>query len=191
MDFFNKEQNYQPSRGSLLLSEPLLADPNFERTVVLLCENTNDGAFGFVLNKKSEMTVADVMQDIEMEIPLFIGGPVEQDTLHFIHRVPDQVSGSIEIRPGIYWGGDFEDVLQAITLGLFNADDYRFFLGYSGWGYEQLIMELKENSWIVREEYDVNHIFHQDPTRLWKKSLSEMGERYKMFTNYPIDPRLN
>jgi putative transcriptional regulator len=87
MEFFKYRNKIKPEKGRLLISEPFLPDPNFERTVVLLCEHNEEGSFGFVLNKPSILKVGEVMEDLtELENVVYVGGPVQQDTLHFIHR---------------------------------------------------------------------------------------------------------
>ena len=84
MEFFKYKNKLKPEKGRLLISEPFLPDPNFERTVVLLCEHNDDGSFGFVINKPSILKVNDVIEDIRaVEDIVFIGGPVQQDTLTF------------------------------------------------------------------------------------------------------------
>ena len=85
--FFNQSKNVTPQKGDLLISEPFLPDRNFERTVVLLCEHTDDGSFGFIINKTSILKFNEVMEDAkDFSEVLYVGGPVQQDTLHFIHR---------------------------------------------------------------------------------------------------------
>ncbi len=84
MEFFKYKNKLKPEKGRLLISEPFLPDPNFERTVVLLCEHNDDGSFGFVINKPSILKVNDVIEDIRVvEDIVFIGGPVQQDTFIF------------------------------------------------------------------------------------------------------------
>src|SRR4029079_12013049 len=108
MDFFKYKNRIKPEKGRLLISEPFLPDPNFERTVVLLCDHNEEGSFGFVLNKTSTVTVNEVMEDISnLDEFVFIGGPVQQDTLHFIHRnIP--LDNAVGICDEIRWGGSFE-----------------------------------------------------------------------------------
>src|SRR6218665_3318782 len=95
-------------KNKILIAEPFLGDPNFERSVVLLCEHNAEGSFGFVLNQESSLRLADVVEGVYADFPLYIGGPVEQNTLHFIHRLGDMVDNTVEIGNGIYWSGDFE-----------------------------------------------------------------------------------
>ena len=74
------------SKGSLLIAKPFLGDPNFERGVILMCEYNDQGSFGFVLNQVTDLMLGDVLEEtIYQDIPLHLGGPVEKNTLHFIH----------------------------------------------------------------------------------------------------------
>ncbi len=189
-EYFNIGKVEQPSKGCCLISDPFLPDPNFERTVVLLCEHNEDGSFGFILNKPSILNFADVMDNADgFNSLLYVGGPVQQDTLHFIHKIPGL--GGDKITEGIYWGGDFDQVMQMINNGTIDQSDFRFFLGYSGWSQGQLDEEIKENSWIVYQQPDIANIFDMESDILWKNILKGMGGKFRMFANYPIDPRLN
>ena len=86
--FFNYNSNVQPSDGCILVSEPHLPDSNFDRTVILLCKHDEAGSFGFVLNRKSNVTLNELIKDAEgLEQPVFVGGPVEQNTLHFMIHI--------------------------------------------------------------------------------------------------------
>ena len=191
MDLFNFKTPLTPTAGRLLVSEPLLPDPNFERSIILLCAHDEEGSFGFVLNKPSMNKVGDILEGLEeLEQLAFIGGPVQQDTLHFIHRFPE-LEGSKEILEGIYWGGDFDSVKELAVLGKCTPDRIRFFLGYSGWSEGQLDSELKENAWIVSDRVDESLIFVTDPAEMWRKAMSVLGGRFVRYANYPSDPRLN
>ncbi len=191
MDFFKYRNQIKPEKGRLLISEPFLADPNFERTVVLLCDHNEDGSFGFVLNKPSILKVTEVVEDMKnLDEIVYVGGPVQQDTLHFLHR-SDAITEAAKILEGIYWGGNFESLLLAADTHQMHHEDIRFFLGYSGWGSGQLETELEEDSWIVCDFITSDLLFDTDPKLMWKKALDGMGGRYSMYSNYPLDPRLN
>lgn len=180
-----------PGPGSLLISDPFLKDPNFQRTVVLLCEHQVEGSFGFVLNKLHDSVLGDLVELAKgCKFPVFVGGPVQKDTIHFIHHRPDLISGGFEIIDGIYWGGDFEEVLALILNKELPESDIRFFVGYSGWGEGQLEDELKEKSWITRDG-NKRLVFHKQCDQIWKEALLDLGGEYKQMTNYPIDPQLN
>jgi putative transcriptional regulator len=146
---------------------------------------------GFVLNKPSESLVTEVMEDIRnIQSKVYIGGPVQQDTLHFIHRNP-MLTDSIEISEGIYWGGNFEQLLMMIETNQLDVLDIKFFLGYSGWSPGQLQEELKVDSWIVSDQVTEDLIFETPPEMMWKKSLQSLGGRFSVYSNYPIDPSMN
>lgn len=192
MDYFSTKTEFKPRRGDLLISEPYLPDPNFERTVILLCEHDKHGSFGYVLNKPSTVEFKDVVEEaVDFDEKLFIGGPVQQDTLHFIHRSTNQFDSGKEIGEDIYWGGNFEELISLINTKVIVKDDFRFFLGYSGWSEGQLEEELKAKSWIVYKQPSSDKIFDLDPKLLWKEALKELGGKFKMFSNYPVDPRMN
>ncbi|MEK6781833.1 MAG: YqgE/AlgH family protein [Bacteroidota bacterium] len=191
MEFFNYTNRVEPKKGCILVSEPFLPDPNFERTIVLLCEHNADGSFGFVLNKPSHAMITDIMDSIKnFDAQVFVGGPVQQDTLHYIHRI-QTLEDAIEVGDGIYWGGNFEHLNLLLDSKQIAPEDLKFFLGYSGWAEGQLEEELKANSWIVNSNLDEKLIFETNAEIMWQKALKEMGGRFSVYSNYPIDPRLN
>jgi putative transcriptional regulator len=177
-------------KGKLIIAEPFLGDRNFERSVVILCEHSEQGSFGLVLNQLTNLHLDDVMENVYGDFPLFLGGPVEHNTLHFIHRLGNQIAGTIDIGNGIYWSGDFDEVKTLINIGKISANDIRLFVGYSGWGIGQLDAEMKQNSWIVSET-DASTIFDTPTKEFWHAVLKRMGGEYKVLSHYPTDPRLN
>ena len=182
----------QPGSGILLIADPFLKDPNFLRTVVLLCEHKKDeGSFGFVLNKKNEQTLDKLLEAFEgFELPVYYGGPVQTDTIHFVHQYPDIIPDAVKICNDIYWGGNFETVTALIKNNSINLNKIKFFIGYSGWGNGQLINELDEKSWLTVSATK-NLVFSTPPQEVWKGSLQHLGGNYKMMANFPIDPQLN
>jgi putative transcriptional regulator len=191
MEFFKYRNKIKPEKGRLLVSEPFLPDPNFERTVVLLCEHNEEGSFGFVLNKPSILKVNEVMEDISLlDNLVYIGGPVQQDTLHFIHRHAT-LESAVEIVDHVFWGGSFENLMLLTETNQIAAKDIRFFLGYSGWGPGQLDSELDQDSWIVCDYVSDQLLFDTGPEIMWRKALENLGGRFSVYSNYPVDPRLN
>ena len=192
MDYFNYNQVLTPRKGCFLVSEPFLPDPNFERTVILLCEYNEEGSVGFVLNKPSILKFDEAIEDVQnFNVQLYIGGPVQQDTLHFIHRAGDLLEGSIRIEENIFWGGNYEQLITMINSGNINNNDFKFFLGYSGWAPGQLEEELKQKSWIIFDRATEERVFDINSKFLWKEILKNMGGKFKVFANYPVDPRMN
>lgn len=191
MEFFRYKNQLKPEKGRLLISEPFLPDPNFERTVVLLCEHNEEGSFGFVVNKPSILKVNEVMEDIKkLEDIVYVGGPVQQDTLHFLHR-NTTLEGAVKVAHEVYWGGDFEGLISQVDMGIIESKDIRFYLGYSGWGPGQLEAELEEESWIVCDFATDELLFDTEPAMIWKRALDSMGGRFSIYSNYPVDPRMN
>jgi putative transcriptional regulator len=178
--------------GDLLISEPFLQDENFVRSVVLVCENNENGSFGLVLNKLSILRLNELIDNIlPLECQVYVGGPVEQNTLHFIYRGQQLYDNSIQLGEDLWWGGDFDDLLESMKVGKISEEDIRFFIGYSGWSEGQLDNELNENTWIVCSKVDTDSVFLASPDDLWKIILRNMGGEYQQLANYPIDPRLN
>lgn len=181
----------EPAGGILLISDPFLKDPNFMRTVVLLCEHTNEGSFGLVLNRRMDENLGQLINGLEnCDIPVSYGGPVQMDTLHFVHQLPHQITGGDEIIPGVYWGGNFEMVIRLIHEQQLDTARIRFFLGYSGWSGGQLVAELEEKSWLTTAG-SAPLIFENPESETWKKALHQMGGKYRQLAHYPIDPQLN
>ncbi len=180
-----------PAQGILLIADPFLKDPNFMRTVIFLCEHQDEGSFGFVLNRPYEYTLDELVSGAEgMRLPVFKGGPVQMDTIHFLHQYPELIPGGFEVINGVYWGGSFETAIEMIREGKVSIDHIRFYVGYSGWGEGQLKDELQEKSWLTVEATQ-RIVFHQPLEETWKEALRLMGGEYEMLINFPIDPRLN
>ena len=114
-----KMVSHQPEKGKLLVAEPsLTGDVSFNRSVVLLAEHNHEGSVGFILNKPLDYTICDLVTEIKIPFQVFNGGPVEQDNLYFIHKVPHLIENSVEISDGIFWGGDFEKTVELINNDL-------------------------------------------------------------------------
>ena len=180
-----------PAPGILLIADPFLKDPKFMRTVIFICEHEKEGSFGFVLNKQLKQTLDELMTGFEgYPIPIYYGGPVQMNTIHFLHQYPDQIAGGYEVMKGIFWGGDFEKLSELVKNKEIDLKRVRFFIGYSGWSNGQLSDELKEKSWLTVAATS-NLIFHPNDNDVWKDSLKHLGGEYEMMINFPTDPQLN
>ncbi|WP_316928908.1 YqgE/AlgH family protein [Mucilaginibacter paludis] len=169
-----------------------MMDPNFKRSVILITEYSDAGAMGFVLNHASDMLLGDIIPEIAYsELPLFKGGPVGANTLHFIHRCPEKIEGGIEIWDGVYWGGDFEMVKELANTYQLNDTEIRFFIGYSGWSEGQLDAELMDDTWIVANKFNPDIFFNHNEESLWKEVVISLGHRYAHIANFPENPALN
>ncbi|MGY0408541.1 MAG: YqgE/AlgH family protein [Polaribacter sp.] len=180
-----------PKKGRLLVAEPsILHDSSFNRAIILLTEHTEHNSVGFILNKSLEYSVNDLLPEINCFFTIYQGGPVEQDNLYFVHRVPELLDGSIEVGNGIFWGGNFEQLKKTLNEGVLKPTDIRFFLGYAGWEKNQLKDELNQNSWFISEN-DFHTIFSYDEENLWKNKLLQKGGNYQLWANAPDDFNLN
>lgn len=181
----------EPGNGVLLIADPFLKDPNFLRTVVFLCEHKEEGSFGFVLNRQFENTLDELIPELDgHHLPVYYGGPVENNTIHFLHQYPNEIPGGKEVLRGIYWGGDFEAVVNMIKNDEVNPSKIRFYIGYSGWSTGQLDLEMTEKTWLTVKATR-KLVFHHKHDEIWKASLQLLGGEYKMMANFPIDPQLN
>ena len=179
------------TQGSLLVSEPFLLDSYFKRSVVLLSEHDDKGTLGFILNKPTGVKLNDAVDDFpKFDVPLFFGGPVETDTLFYVHTMGDKLEGAKEILPGVYWGGDYEKLKFLIDTGQVSNNEIRFFAGYSGWEADQLDNELVEKSWMLTAP-SAELTFFGEPQKLWSEVLRSMGSEFAILANFPEDPSLN
>lgn len=181
-----------PQKGNLLIAEPsIIGDLSFNRAVILLADHNALGSVGFILNKPLEYNLKDIIENTESELPLYNGGPVEQDNLYFIHKLPNLIPNSIEISNGIFWGGDFNVVLKLVNANKISNADIRFFLGYSGWDEQQLHNELQSHTWLVSENSDNKAIISKSSTSFWKEKMVALGGDYSIWSNAPENPSYN
>lgn len=181
----------KPVQGSLLISEPFLLDSYFKRAVVLLTEQDDQGAWGFILNKPTDVKLNDAVDDFpEFDAPLYFGGPVETDTLFYIHTLGVKLKGAKEIVDGIWWGGDYDQLKFLIDTHQILPEQIRFYAGYSGWEPRQLEEEVEEKAWLVSNT-NTQFTFFDNPKALWSQVLRSMGNEYAILANFPEDPNLN
>lgn len=176
-------------KGQLLISAGGLFDPNFRHTVVLLGEHNEDGAVGVVLNRPSNLTVAEVIPALTSLVPsselLFQGGPVQPTTPVVLAEVTD---------PGLL------DVLAFGSVGFLvekiesdrreQIRRARVYVGYSGWGPGQLEVELDRDSWIIEPAREED-VFTEAPELLWSRVLERKGGEYRRLSRMPFDPSMN
>lgn len=182
----------KPTRGVLLVAEPsIIGDVSFNRSVVLLAEYNESGSVGFILNKPLEYRLKDFLPEVNSNLRVYNGGPVEQDNLYFIHKIPELIPESVEISNGVYWGGDFSAITELLKNKAIKEDQIRFFLGYSGWDSEQLEQELEMNSWVVTPNKYKNEIIGKSYDNFWREKMIEFGGDYLIWSNAPEYPNYN
>ena len=175
--------------GRLLVATPTLKDPNFDRTVVLLVAHESGGALGVVLNRATEVPVADVLGNwgelAGDPAVLFEGGPVQPDGAVVLAEFTDPALagvvafGSVGFLPDEVDDADRGAIVRA-----------RIFAGYSGWGPGQLEAELAEDAWLLTPATTAD-VFTAEPERLWEGVIARLGPAYAMLRSMPPDPSLN
>jgi len=179
------------SAGKLLIAEPFLEDPNFERSVILLADYSAEGALGFVLNQPLHIPINDLTLNWPpLQAQAFQGGPVHKESLFFLHNQGDLLPGSVAVAPNVWWGGEVDALVNLLETGLITAADIRFFMGYSGWEKGQLHREIEEQAWVVSPLGNID-IFTQDPGTLWQTAVRNLQGDYRLWVNSPMDPQWN
>ncbi len=179
----------EPEKGRLLIAEPFMADSYFKRSVVLLAAYSDNDIVGFILNKPLQTTLDKILpSEINNDkFAVYLGGPVETSTLHFIHTLGTTLEESKHIFGNLFWGGNFEQLKKMINNNEVAPTEIMFFTGYSGWSKEQLTNEINEDSWLIS---NINtKIFNKK--NLWKEVLKKKGGKHAMFTQFPENPSLN
>ena len=171
--------------GKVLLAEPFMFDSNFKRSAILLCEHNEEGSIGFIMNKELDMRVDELIGDFpEFDSKVFFGGPVQTDTIHYIHNVGNLLEDSVKVVPGVWWGGDFDKLKSLIANKLVNPENIRFFVGYSGWSEGQLSDEMEWGSWVVADMF-ANYLFKSHPKKLWKQIMNNKGDVFSVIAQMP------
>jgi putative transcriptional regulator len=162
---------------TLLLSMPQLVDPNFARTVVLLCEHAPEGAFGLVLNRPTGVTAASV---VRLDPPvaegggltLWMGGPVEPQRGWILLGNESEASDARRIADGVYLSAS--PLLLRRVLEERPVPRARVLAGYAGWGPGQLDNELAESSWLIAD-VQPDLIFDIDADVMWETAIRRLG----------------
>ena len=173
--------------GQLLLAEPFLLDPNFQRSAVAVVDRHEEGTVGFVLSQPLDIKVPQLLRDFpDFDAVVSSGGPVQRDTLHFLHTLGPLVDDAIHVRGDLYWGGDFSRLTLLLAEGIADERNVKFFLGYSGWSPGQLEDELAEGTWVVGE-LDEDLLFATDPAYVWSKAMRRLGNTHSVIGTMTAD----
>ena len=177
--------NTNLKNGVILLAEPFLGDPHFKRSAVILCEHNEEGSLGFILNRPLDLSVSSMVKGFpDIEVEVYYGGPVQNDTIHYLHNVGDLIEDSVKVAEGIYWGGDFEKLKILLKSEMVKPENIRFFIGYSGWSVGQLAEEMRIGSWVIADLFP-NYIFKSPPEELWKEVMINKGGSYTVIAQLP------
>lgn len=175
--------------GSFLIASPTLRDPNFSRTVVLLCEHGDTGSMGVVINRQSDVLLCDAIQGLEHapSACLFVGGPVQPNAVLVLHHEVE-VPEARPVADGMALGGDEAELLNLLRSAL--APRARVYSGYAGWGAGQLDAELTEGSWIPTVAR-ATLVFDLAPDEVWASAVHSLGPKFAYLVDLPLDPRVN
>jgi putative transcriptional regulator len=180
------------TRGRLLVATPLLGDPNFERTVILVIEHTEEGALGVVLNRPSPLRVEQALDDwaehAAAPAVVFIGGPVATGSVIALARrrgdLPEEAWSEVLPRIGVL------DIGHDAALLATALDGVRIFTGYAGWGASQLEGEIDEGAWWAVEAL-AGDALTTAPEALWRTVLERQPQPLRQWARYPPDPAAN
>ena len=187
----------KPRAGQFLLSEPFLTEPWFGRKTVFLCDHDQDGTVGIVLDNGTGRRLKEVLPESEawgIDHELFLGGPVHDDSLFFLHTFGDEVANAMPVLPGLWLGGDLDGIRALLTRPVPSKGSIRFFIGYSGWAAGQLEAEMERHSWYVHDAPladKMSIVMDTDPGELWKRLLGNKGPGFSKVPGLPTDPSLN
>lgn len=164
---------------ALLLSMPQMADPNFARTVILLCKHNDDGAFGLVVNRPLVTTGrvivnSDPPVETERELEVWVGGPVEPQSSWMLVGDHEQETGrgGMRICDGLYLSTSPDRLSRLLEPN--PPARTRLVIGYSGWGPGQLEFELAESAWLL-SDVNADLIFSTPPERMWETAIRRLG----------------
>ncbi len=190
---FSFNTTSKPGKGSLLLSEPFASDHYFTRSVIILCDHNDEtGTFGFVLNNYLDVELHTLNPRFPViETKVSMGGPVDTESIFYIHSFGPKVNDSIHVGGDLYFGGDFDAIVALVEENPVNANKVRFFIGYAGWSPNQLHDEIEQNSWIVTNKYNLSDLLNTKERDLWKKIMVEQGGKFRMMSEFPINPNNN
>ena len=183
-----------PQTGDLLVVGPFLNEPYFKRSVILLIDHQdNEGSVGLILNRGSDIRLNQVLRGVTCphEIPLYIGGPVEQGRLLYIHTLGDRIDKAVHLGSGLYIGGDFNDILLYLNSDEYDENCIKFFAGYCGWGIGQLSSEIKEKTWAVTHLANISDAMQAYDNSYWNKIVASLGYEYRAWLSCPTEPYLN
>jgi putative transcriptional regulator len=178
------------NRGNILVATPFLDDPHFKRSLVLLTEHNENGAFGFILNRPTGVQLSEILNDITFEAEVFYGGPVGNESVYYVHTLGNLIPESVEFLPGLYWGGEFDQIRLMLNTGLAEPAAVRFFAGYSGWDSGQLEREMEDKAWIhvPGNPAEIMNTGNQDS--MWREKVRN-HRRYAIWHNMTDTPELN
>ncbi len=177
-------------KGKILISSPDVSGDIFSRSVVIVIEHNEDGAFGLILNKKNKMLSENLQDIFGLPVEAYEGGPVGNDKTFFIVKGKPVNDFFIELDDNFYLTEDIETIVTEFVNGRLAISDMKVFSGYSGWGVQQLDAEVAQKFWTVVDSYNLDYTSVNNET-LWKNIMENLGGEYLLWANAPEDVSLN
>lgn len=177
-------------KGKILISTPDISGDVFSRSVVLIVEHSEEGAFGLILNKKNNKMSDRLLNIFGFEVEVYEGGPVENDKIFFINKGKKVTENFSEINNEFYITEDIENVVTGLIDDIISVEDIKVFSGYSGWGSQQLDEEVKRKMWTVVEVYNLDYTLPNDQN-LWKNIMQNLGGEFLLWANAPDNISMN
>jgi putative transcriptional regulator len=179
------------SIGDVLVSEPFLNDFYFRRSAILIVDHNDEGSFGVVINKRLNVPFNDIIMGFpKFDADVYLGGPVDTDRVFFIHTIGEMIPDSHKIMSGLYWSGNINALKAMIKNNLIKSHEVRFYVGYAGWDGGQIRKELEANIWLVGK-FSTKEILHTMPGKMWSTFVNKLGNRYKLWNKFPVNPSDN
>lgn len=180
--------------GDLLISNPLMEEPIFKRSVILMLDaDIEKGSMGLVLNHRLSLSLRDLIPGWEngSKVPLYAGGPVDLERLFLIHRLGNVFPESKRLFGDIFVGAEIDNIIDYVDAGN-PVDGYlRFFLGYSGWDANQLQSEMLKRYWTVSPAVNNSEIFMGTGNEFWRREVGKLGDDFRSWLLVPSEPNLN
>lgn len=177
-------------KGKILISTPDISGDIFSRSVVLIIDHNENGAFGLILNKKNAKVSDKFNNFFDFKIEVYDGGPVENDKVLMLIKGKKITEEFTEINDEFYLTEDIEKVITAVLNNEIAIEDVKIFSGYSGWSASQLESEVLRKLWTVVEVYNLDYTLPNDQT-LWKSIMQNLGGEFLLWANAPEDISLN
>jgi putative transcriptional regulator len=185
------------AKGKLLIAMPVLRDPNFRQTVVLLCEHGPDGSLGVVVNRPTGVEVSSLINDLP-DLPageaglagagqIYSGGPVGRNGMLVLYRGNAAFEGH-GILDDVYLATDLAALKMPDQLG--HNGKVRCYLGYAGWAPGQLEAEMQAGAWRLAQG-NSRLIFDVNPATVWQELIRRMGREWVIYGSMPPDLSLN
>ena len=177
-------------KGKILISTPEASGDIFSRSVVLVIEHNEDGAFGLILNKRNENMSENLMKIFDFDVDVYDGGPVSKDQVLFILKGEKITETYQEISDDFYVSEDIQALITAMFENKITAQDFKVFSGYSGWSPGQLDNEVQKKLWTVVDVYNLDYTVPNDHS-LWKKIMQNLGGEFLLWANTPENISMN